>query len=141
MFGHPSGDTFADFQLQSVDDLDMAVETAAAQRVDALIVAANPLLLPVSEHLAELALRYRLPGFGLKQYVEAGLLMTYDADLAAVHRRAAAYVARILNGEKPADLPVEQPATFELVVNARTVAALGLTIPADVAAQVTQWIQ
>ena len=127
--------------IQSVDDLDAAFEAAASQHVDAVIVAANPLLLPVSDHLAELALRYRLPGYGLKQYVQAGLLMTYNADLAAVHRRAALYVERILNGEKPADLPVEQPTTFELVVNARTAAALGLTIDPVVAAQVTQWVR
>jgi putative ABC transport system substrate-binding protein len=94
--------------LQSVDDLDTAFEAAAAQHVDAVIVAANPLLLPVSDRLAELALRYRLPGCRLKQDADAGLLMTYGVDLAAVHRRAALYVERLLNGENQADLPVEQ---------------------------------
>ena len=67
--------------------------------------------------------------------------MSYGADLAAVHGRAAVYVDRILKGARPADLPVEQPTTFELVVNANTARALGISIAPDLAAQVTQWIQ
>jgi putative ABC transport system substrate-binding protein len=67
--------------------------------------------------------------------------MSYGADLAAVHGRAAAYVHRILKGARPADLPVEQPTTFELVVAANTARALGISIAPDLAAQVTQRIQ
>ena len=127
--------------LQSVDDLDAAFETAVLMHADAVSIQANPLLLPVSGRIGELALRYRLPGTGLKQYVEAGLLMQYNSDLAAVHRRAAVYADKILKGAKPADLPVEQPTLIAFVVNAKTAQALGLTIPPDVAAQVTEWIK
>src|SRR5262249_1827643 len=126
--------------LQSVDDLDAVFAAAVSMHADAVSVLANPLLLPASARVGELALRYRLPGSGLKQYVEAGLLMTYNADLAAVHHHAAVYVDRILKGARPADLPVEQPNLIAFVVNAKTAQALGLTIPPDVAAQVTEWV-
>jgi putative ABC transport system substrate-binding protein len=75
-------------------------------------------------------------------YAEAGLLMTYGADDPwAQYRRTAVYVDKILRGATPADLPLEQPTVFDFVVNMKTAQALGLTIPPDVAAQVTQWIQ
>jgi putative ABC transport system substrate-binding protein len=82
------------------------------------------------EHIAELALKYRLPSvFGNRAYVEAGGLMGYGTPLTANYVRAAAYVDKILKGAKPADLPVEQPRTLELVVNMKTARALGLAIP------------
>ena len=127
--------------LQSAQDVDAAFEVAASIRPDAVIVDANPLLLPVSARVGALSLKYRLPGSGLKQYVASGLLFDYNPDLAAVHGHAAAYVDRILKGANPADLPVEQPTTYELVVNATTARALGINISPDLAAQVTQWIQ
>jgi putative ABC transport system substrate-binding protein len=74
-------------------------------------------------------------------FAEAGFLMTYGADNVALSGRAAVYVDRILHGATAADLPVEEPRTFQFAVNLKTVQALGVTIPNDVAAQVTDWIQ
>ena len=80
--------------------------------------------------IAEMALRYRLPTvFTFRMYVEAGGLMSYAQDLVDMHRRSATFVDKILKGSKPADLPVEQPTKFELVINLKTAKALGLTVP------------
>jgi len=83
--------------------------------------------------ITALAARHRLPAiYPLREFVDAGGLMSYDASLREQFRRAATYVDRILKGAKPADLPVEQPTKFELVINARTADALGLTIPPSI---------
>jgi ABC-type uncharacterized transport system substrate-binding protein len=106
-----------------------------------VIIAAIALLTPVVDRVAEVALRLRLPtSGGNRRFVQAGLLMTYGANLIAGARRAAAYVDKILKGAKPADLPVEQPTEFDLIFNLNTLNALGLAVPSDVASQVTEWI-
>ncbi len=85
------------------------------------------------EHLARVALQYQLPSiYWERDYVEAGGLVSYGASLTDVGRRAAYFVDRILKGTKPADLPVEQPTKFDLVINLKTAKALGLTIPQSV---------
>jgi putative ABC transport system substrate-binding protein len=97
---------------------------------------------PVEIRIAELAAQHRLPAaYPSRHHVEAGGLMSYSTNRQANFRRVATYVDRILRGARPGDLPVEQPADFEFTVNLKTAQALGLTIPPDVAAQVTEWVQ
>jgi putative tryptophan/tyrosine transport system substrate-binding protein len=127
--------TKAGIQLQVVsvskpEQLDRALSRMTNGRVGAVIVPAN---LPVPAHeIAQSALRHRLPTISLlSQYPESGGLMSYGASLIDIRRRAAGYVDKILKGAKPADLPVERPTRFELVINRRTAQALGLSVPAS----------
>src|SRR2546426_10561565 len=104
-----------------------------ATRAGALAVSPSPPIDEARARIAELALKQRLPTvFALREYLEAGGLMSYGSNLSAGHRRAAYFVDKILKGAKPADLPVEQPTKFELVINLKTAKALGLTIPPSV---------
>jgi putative ABC transport system substrate-binding protein len=129
-------------ELRSVDDLDAAFDMSRQVRADALFDIQNPLLLPVRDRFAGLALQHHLPGMlSGRPYVASGLLMSYVTNFAALQRQAASYVDRILKGATPADLPVAQATTFEFFVNVNTAQALGLTIPPDVAAQVTEWVE
>jgi putative ABC transport system substrate-binding protein len=92
--------------------------------------------------LAELAVRHRLPSMHeVREYVDAGGLLSYGPSRADMYRRAAGYVHKILTGVKPADLPVEQPVRFELVINLKTAQALGLTIPTTLLFQADEVIQ
>jgi putative ABC transport system substrate-binding protein len=92
--------------------------------------------------LAALALKHRLPGaFGLKEFVDAGGLMSYGADISDLHRRAAIYIDKILKGIKPADLPVEQASRYQLVINLKTAKALGLTVPDTLLARADEVIE
>jgi putative ABC transport system substrate-binding protein len=130
--------------LISISDFQRAFESPLVSWAQAVHNVASAFLLPVRVRLAELALRHRLPATDINRvYAEAGLLMTYGPKGGPVtqSRRAAVYVDKILKGAKPADLPVDQPTEFDLVINTRTAQALGVTIPPDVAAQVTDWIQ
>jgi putative ABC transport system substrate-binding protein len=100
------------------------------ERAEALLVLPSPMLFGEHRRIVEFAAKSRLPAmYAAKEFVDAGGLMTYGANLADVFRRAAIYVDKILKGAKPADLPVEQPTKFELVINAKTAKTLGLTIP------------
>lgn len=100
------------------------------ERVDALIVFAHALTIASHEQIAALAAKHRLPAiYRLRIFVVAGGLMSYGTDLPNLFRRAACYVDRILQGAKPAELPIEQPTKVERIINLKTVKALGLTIP------------
>jgi putative ABC transport system substrate-binding protein len=123
-------------QLQSVElrnppyDFESAIGIAVREGTQALVVLSSPLFFPKRAQIAELAVKHRLPAiFLFREYVEAGGLMAYGANLHDMYRRAAYYVDRILKGTKPADLPVEQPTKFELIINFKTAEALGITIP------------
>jgi len=112
------------------------------QRTDALIVFHDPLTITNQELIVSFAAKSRIPSlFGSKEFVEIGGLMSYGPSYPGMFRRGAYYVDRILKGAKPADLPVEQPTRFELVINLKTAKALGLTIPPSVLVRADQVIQ
>ena len=114
----------------------------AKERTDALIVVADPMFFDQRVRIADLAARQRLPSmYGLKEHADAGGLMSYSADFTDLYRRAATYVDKILKGAKPADLPVEQPTKFELVVNLKTAKAFSLAIPPSIVARADRVIE
>jgi putative ABC transport system substrate-binding protein len=114
----------------SPGDFEDAFRAATKKHPDALMTLRNPMIVNNRKWLTELAARSRLAAvYDDRAFVEAGGLMSYGADLADLHRRAAVYVDKILKGAKPADLPVEQPTKFELVINLKTARSLGLVIP------------
>ena len=111
-------------------EIESAFATLRAERVGAVLVGDGGVLFLTRTQIADLALRDRIPSmFGYREPVNAGGLMSYGASSVANYRRAAYFVDRILKGAKPADLPVEQAAKFELVINLKTVKALGITLP------------
>jgi ABC-type uncharacterized transport system substrate-binding protein len=129
-------------QLQSVEvvraeDFDRAFSAVTKGRAQALIVpGANPLAFANRDRIANFAQRNRLPSmYGQREFVDAGGLMSYGPSTPDMHRRAATYVDKILKGTKPADLPVERPRKFELVINLKTAKQIGLTIPPNVLAR------
>lgn len=111
-------------------DFEGAIGVAVRERVQALVVLSSPLFFLQRAQIAALAVKHRLPAiFLFREYVEAGGLMAYGANLHDMYRRAAYYVDRILQGTKPADLPAEQPTKFEFVLNLKTAKALGIAMP------------
>jgi len=124
------------------DDFDPALARAKREGAAGIIVIADAVTGAHRQRLVDLAAKHRLPGiYWERSYVEAGGLMTYSANATELRRRAAHYVDRLLKGAKPRDLPVEQPAKFELVINLKTARALGLTIPPSVLARVDEVIE
>jgi putative ABC transport system substrate-binding protein len=116
--------------VQGPDELDRAFSTIAAERTDAVMVFPSPMLFTERRRIVDLAGKLRLPLISMgKEFVELGGLMSYGADITDFIRRGATYVDKILKGANPADLPVEQPTKFELVINLKTARTLGLTIP------------
>jgi putative ABC transport system substrate-binding protein len=114
-------------------DFEAAFRVAAKRRVSSLVTITNSLTNFYRKQIADLAIKHRLPSmYETSPYVEAGGLMCYSANDVDQYKRAAVYVDKILKGTKPADLPVEQPMKFELVINLRTAKALSLTIPQSV---------
>jgi putative ABC transport system substrate-binding protein len=135
-------------ELQSIEvsraeDLDRAFSAVTNQRAQALVVsAANPVGVANRGQIASFAQKNRLPSiYSQKEYVDAGGLMSYGPSISDMSRRAAIYVDRILKGAKPAELPVEQPTKFDLVINLKTAQALGLTIPQSLIRRATEVIE
>ena len=124
------------------EDFDEAFSTAIAERAQALIVVPSPAFFGKRQRIAQLALQHRLPLVtGHREYVHAGALAGYAPNIEAVFRHAALYVQRILSGANPADLPLEEPTTFELAINAGVAKVLGLTIPPSVLARADEVIE
>ncbi len=134
-------------RLQSVpahtpEDFEQAFAAMTAERAEALVVSPDTPFLVHKTRIAELALKHRLPTmYTFREHVQAGGLMAYSVNMADFIGRSAVYVDKILRGAKPADLPVEQPTMFELVINAKTAKALGLTIPKDLLLRADEVIQ
>jgi len=125
-----------------VPEIDKAFGTAKNWRADALIALDDALIFANRTRIIALAVRHRLPAmYGYREFPEASGLMAYGPSRYDMYRRAATYVDKILKGGKPAELPVEQPTRFELVVNLKTAKALGLTIPQSVLIRADQVIQ
>jgi len=120
-------------EARGPNELDSAFSAMVGERVAALLVVNDPMLFAQRGRIVDLAAKTRLPAiYEWREFSEAGGLMSYGADLAELYRRAATYVDKILKGAKPADLPIEQPTKFELVINLKTAKAFGLTIPQSV---------
>jgi putative ABC transport system substrate-binding protein len=116
--------------VQTRDDIEKAFVELPKANVNALLVVLGPQVTLHSKKIVELALRHRLPGmYPTRQFAEEGGLMAYGPLIGDLYRRAATYVDKILKGAKPADLPVEQPTRFELVINLKAAKQIGLTIP------------
>ena len=117
-------------EVQGTDDFERAFTTMAGNRVDALAQFPSTMLFYERKRIVDLAAKHRLPSmFIAREFAELGGLMAYGASITDLIRRSATYTDRILKGAKPADLPVEQPTKFELVINLKTAKALGLIIP------------
>jgi putative tryptophan/tyrosine transport system substrate-binding protein len=129
-------------EIRDAGEVEGAFKAATGARAGALLVFAGGLLDRHAQRIAELAAKSRLPTmYSLRRYVEAGGLISYSADLIEIWRRAAVFVDKILKGAKPADLPVEQPTKFELVINLKAARFLGLTIPQQVLSRADEVIE
>jgi putative tryptophan/tyrosine transport system substrate-binding protein len=134
--------TVQPWEVRAMDDFERVFTALGKERPDGLYVAGSPLTNANQKRIVGFALKSRLPSmYSGREGVDAGGLMYYGADLADSYRRVAYYVDRILKGTKPADLPVEQPTKFELVINAKTAKQIGLTIPANVLARADKVIR
>jgi len=130
------------FEARTPERLEPAFALMAKQRPDALSILGDPMFSAQGARIAELAARHRIPAVsGTSDYADAGGLITYGPNYPEAYRRSATYVDRILKGGRPADLPVEQPTKFELVINAKAAAALGITIPRSLAGRADRVVE
>jgi putative tryptophan/tyrosine transport system substrate-binding protein len=136
------GMTLHTLEVRDLEDVTSAFTTMARERPDALYVLEGPTLFVHQTRILDFAAEHRLPTmFGVRGFVDAGGLMSYGPNVPDLHRRAASYVDKILKGANPAELPVEQPTKFELVINLKTAQALGLTMPPTVLFQADEVIR
>ncbi len=136
------GVTLQSVEIRAENEFESAFAAMIRERANGVVVTSDPIFLGSRSQLVRLAGRHRLPTvYVQREFVEAGGLMSYGGNLAYQFRRAAVYVDKILKGAKPADLPVEQPTQFDLVVNMRTAKDLGIKIPNSVLALATKVIE
>jgi putative tryptophan/tyrosine transport system substrate-binding protein len=136
------GLTLQSWEIRDADGFERVFAALNKQRPDGLYVTGGPLMRAHQKRIVGLTLKSGLPSvYTTREFVDAGGLMSYGADEAESYRRVAYYVDRILKGAKPADLPVEQPTKFELVINLKTAKQIGLTIPAEVLARANRLIK
>jgi putative ABC transport system substrate-binding protein len=129
-------------EIRDSGELERALAELDRNRPGALLLLADPLTLSQRLRIVEYAAEQKLPAmYELSQFVDAGGLMSYGPNVDDIVRRSATYVDRILKGAKPADLPIEQPAKFELVINLKTANALGVTIPQSVLLQADRVVE
>ena len=129
-------------EVRAADGFDRAFAAVNKDRPDGLLVTGGTLMIANHKRIAGFALKSRLPSmYGRSEFVDAGGLMYYGADIADSYRRVAYYVDRILKGAKPADLPVERPTKFEMVINLKTAKQIGLTIPPEVLARANKVVR
>jgi putative ABC transport system substrate-binding protein len=130
------------FDVHDATDIDRAFTAMQEAHSEALYVLADPVISAFNGKIAELAPRAHLPtASALRIFAETGGLMTYGPSFGAVFRRTGYYVDRILKGDKPRDLPIEQPTTFEFLINLKTAAALGITVPPTLLARADEVIE
>jgi ABC-type uncharacterized transport system substrate-binding protein len=128
--------------VRKPEDIAQAFDTAIAQRADAILVGNDTVTLVHRRQVVELAVKHRLPAmYNNREFIDAGGLMAYGVSYPDLYRRAAIFVDKIFKGAKPADLPVEQPTKFELMINLKAAKALGLDIPATVLARADEVIE
>jgi putative tryptophan/tyrosine transport system substrate-binding protein len=128
--------------IRGPEDLDGAFATMINKQVAAVLIVVGPLTYLLRQPIADAALKYRLPAMTtLNEFAQAGLLMTYGPNILDLYRRAATYVDKILRGAVPADLPVEQPTKFELVINLNTAKALGIDVSLSLQQRADQMIE
>ena len=140
--GRKLGITIVSVQLGDRSDAERAFAETRRARAEALTVLSDPAMVARRAEIIELAARHRLPAiYALREWVEDGGLISYATNLSDQWRRAARYVDKLLKGARPSELPIEQPAAFELVINLKTARALGLTIPPSLAARADAMIQ
>ena len=118
-----------------------ALVSAVDKGIDALAMSEDPVLVGNARPIVDVVARLRLPAIGFPEFGEAGGLMAYGASIVEMHRLAAAFIDKILKGAKPAELPVQQPTKFELIINLRTAKALGLMIPPALLARADEVIE
>ena len=133
--------TLQPWEVGDADGFEKVFAALSKQRPDGLYVTGSPLMRANEKRIVGFALKSRLPSVGSREFVDAGGFMYYGADEADSYRRVAYYVDRIVSGAKPADLPVEQPTKFELVINQKTAKQIGVTIPPDLLARATKIIR
>ncbi len=127
---------------RSLEDITAALAQASASNVDGIMTFRNPAVVTYLSQIAELCAKQRLPAvFDASEYVEAGGLMSYGPNIDAVYRQLATYVQKLLRGTPASELPIEQPTTFELVINKRTADAIGVTLPTELLAQADKVIR